>query len=220
MRGWFRERTHEEDLRRTEKARADFLAGRLARLEHEIRMRAKDGGWRWVRILTASVQRGSDGRPAHVAGLVFDITERRQAEEALQRALAEAEAGRQTLEALMESVPEGITIADAGGMRLRLVSRHGQELLGESHGGLTVEEVTDRWKVYDSDGITPLAEADFPLCRAILKGEVVKNQEIVQANSEGRRIPLLCNAAPIRDSTGDIVGGVVAWRDITERKRF
>ena len=38
-------------------------------------------------------------------------------------------------------------------------------------------------------------------------------------NAAGRRLPLLCNAAPIRDGQGAIAGGIVAWRDISALKQ-
>ena len=66
--------------------------------------------------------------------------------EALGEALAKAEEGDQLLSALMEYVPEGITIADAA-LNLKRVSRYGQELLGGVHEGKSVERVVSEWKV-------------------------------------------------------------------------
>jgi PAS domain S-box-containing protein len=132
------------------------------------------------------------------------------------RAEEEAEEGQRILEALMESVPEGITIATEPDAEIRIVSRRGQELLGGPHAGLTADQVAAQWKVYRLDGVTPVADADLPLVRAIQQGEVVRDDEIVQVAADGRRLTLSCNAAPIRDREGEITGGVVAWRDVTE----
>jgi PAS domain S-box-containing protein len=157
------------------------------------------------------------GRPS--GGLrysaVRDITDRKKAEQALLEALAQAEEGRSTLQALLAHVPEGITIADAS-LNIRMVSRYGEEVLGGKHDGISVEEVARQWRVFHEDGKAEMAADDLPLARAILKGEVVKNFELVQMNAQGKRLPLLCNASPIRDSAGNILGGVVAWRDVTE----
>jgi PAS domain S-box-containing protein len=137
-------------------------------------------------------------------------------EEALRDALAKAEAGDRMLSSLMASVPEGITICDAAG-NLRMVSRHGQELLGE-HEGRSIEEVARRLTVYRPDGQTVMPTDEFPLIRA-LAGEVVQNLELLQISASGRKLPLLCNAAPIRDAAGQTVGAIVAWRDITEQRK-
>jgi PAS domain S-box-containing protein len=47
----------------------------------EFRFRRVDGGWNWVAVHGAVVERRSDGRALHLAGVVQDVTERREAEE-------------------------------------------------------------------------------------------------------------------------------------------
>ncbi len=157
--------------------------------------------------------------PMQFAVIFMDITFRKQSDEALRKALAAAEEGQRTLAALMEYAPEGITIADAPAVNIRMVSRYGQDVLGAHHDQMTAGEVARRWTVYHADGITPLATEELPLVRAIQRGETVQNAELVQVNQQGKRMWLLCNAGPIRDDVGSIVGGIVVWRDITERRR-
>jgi PAS domain S-box-containing protein len=135
----------------------------------------------------------------------------------LQEALARAEEGDSLLSALMEYVPEGITIADNAG-RLRMVSRYGQELLGGLFTGKTTEEVINERVVHQPDGKTPIANEGLPLIKALQTGEALWNQEIIQVNNKGEKLSLLCNAASIRNPEGSIIGSIVAWRDITELK--
>ncbi len=169
---------------------------------------------------------GEDGQPRGAVAAFIDITERslierslQEREAQLQLALAEAEEGQRTLAALMENVPEGITIAEAPDATIRMVSRYGQEILGGPHAQKTAQQVADEWKIYDESGTRLLPIQELPLVRAIQRGEVLKNIEVVQVNANGTRLPLSCNAGPIRDTSGKIVGGVVAWRDISERKK-
>jgi len=140
---------------------------------------------------------------------------------AMQRLLSQKqmEEAQQTLKTLMEHVPDGITIADAPDLNIRMVSRYGQELLGVNHHGLTAEKVVNRWKVFHEDGETPMSVEDLPLTQAVRRGEIIRNMELVQVSDTGKNLTLLCNAAPVRDSSGTILGGIVAWRDITERKQ-
>ncbi|MGB0126637.1 MAG: PAS domain S-box protein, partial [Rhodocyclaceae bacterium] len=72
--------------------------------------------------------------------------------------------------------------------------------------------------VFRPDGETPLPIDELPLVRA-LKGETVQDVELVQAGANGCKLPLLCNAAPIRGTTGQITAAVVVWRNISERKQ-
>jgi PAS domain S-box-containing protein len=176
----------------------------------EARFTFADGSSAWYEAKAEPV-------PDGIFVLSQDITQRKRVEEDLRRALAEAEEGKRTLQALMDSVPEGITIADAKGLTVRMVSRYGQELLGAPH-NLPAAEVARQWPVLHPDGESIMDLEELPLTRAIRHGEVVRDVELIQVNSRGDRLPLLCNAAPIRDERGDIIGGVVAWRDVTERK--
>ncbi|MBI5551239.1 MAG: response regulator [Desulfobacterales bacterium] len=139
-------------------------------------------------------------------------------QEGLRQALAEAEKGDRLLSALMEHVPEGITIADKA-LKVMRISRYGQSLRGAAYAPRSIEEATAQWEVFQTDGQTPLPFEQLPLVRAIRHGEVIKDVEIVRLNARGESLPLLCSAGPIRDGAGDIIGGIVTWRDITARKQ-
>jgi PAS domain S-box-containing protein len=152
-----------------------------------------------------------------VACFSRDITRQKRAEEALRQALAKAEAGDRLLKAVMEHVPEGITIADGPDVTIRMVSRLGQEVLGTST-GVTAEAAAEG-KIFHRDGVTPVAYADLPLVRAVQRGETVTDAELVRVLADGSRLPLLCNAAPLRDPAGGITGGIVVWRDISAIRR-
>lgn len=166
--------------------------------------------------------RDAQGKIVGVGFVAEEITERRRVEAALQKALAKAEEGNLLLAALMENVPEGIIIADAPDVTIRMVSRVGRELTGKPREvieGIPFEEHTRKWDIYCADGVTPARNEDLPLTRAVKTGELVVGEEWVLGHPDGRRISILCNAAPIRDAAGQIVKGVIVWRDITERKQ-
>jgi PAS domain-containing protein len=75
------------------------------------------------------------------------------------------------------------------------------------------------WRIFLPDGITQPAPAQLPIYRASHYGEVVRNLEFVMEAEDGRKIPVLVNAAPIRDAQGKIVAAINAWLDISDRKR-
>lgn len=213
------ERVPEADMRHMLAHMAEFQAGSAEQPRRwEMRLTSRLGRT-FDAAMTASFigPRGQDR--ATLAWLIRDVSERKEAERALQAALAEAEEGRRTLDALMEYLPEGITIAQGQDMKLTRVSRHGQQVLGERHAGMTVAEVLAQWAVYEADGLTPVGPEDTPLARAIVNGEVVEGRELVQVTAGGERVWLSCNAGPIRNAAGEISGGVVAWRDVTDQRR-
>lgn len=157
-----------------------------------------------------------------VGAFVIEVTERRRMEQRLREALAEAEERQRLLDAMMEHVPLGITIADAPDVRIRRVSRFGQELLdkrSEELTGIPAEDHLAKWQVYHADGVTPATADELPLTRATKYGEIVSGEEWMVCEKDGSKVPILCTAAPIRDKEGRISGGVIGWQDITNLKR-
>ena len=74
---------HPEDRLQMEAALNAHLEGRLPGVQVEYRMRTQSGDWLWVFDAGKVVAWRSDGRPARMAGMCTDITERRRAEESL-----------------------------------------------------------------------------------------------------------------------------------------
>lgn len=73
---------HPDDRRQIEAAMSAHLEGRVPRFEAEYRLRTRNGEWIWV-FDAGKVVAWDGDRPARVAGMCTDITERRRAEEAL-----------------------------------------------------------------------------------------------------------------------------------------
>jgi PAS domain S-box-containing protein len=77
----------EDVLRRLQ----DHLDGKTPLYEAELRLRAKDGSWRWTLDRGKVVRRDAAGIPLRVSGTQLDITERREAENRLRESLHEKE---------------------------------------------------------------------------------------------------------------------------------
>jgi len=136
------------------------------------------------------------------------------------RAAAKAAEGWRMLGAVMEFIPEGLTIMDADG-RVRMLSRHGAEMLGKPRGPLGPTTVADYVAAfYHPDGKTPARLEEMVGMRAIRDGEISGDVEWMVKRPDGGTAAVLSRGAPIRDNKGRIVGSVAAWRDITERKRL
>lgn len=86
---------HPEDRQRVLQALRDHWEGRVPQYESEQRMRTRSGEWKWILDRGKVVARDAEGNPVRMAGTHTDISQRRQAEEALReseekyRALAE-----------------------------------------------------------------------------------------------------------------------------------
>jgi signal transduction histidine kinase len=151
------------------------------------------------------------------------LVENARLQEAERQARQAADQGRDVLQAILEHIPEGITIVDAPDARIRFVSRFGLELLRrpwEEIRGLSPEERVKLWPMYRPGSDQPAAAADLPLSRVIREGIVVRGEEWILSLGEGVRVTLLCDAGPIRDREGNITGGIMAWREISAHKRM
>ncbi|HYC03153.1 MAG TPA: PAS domain-containing protein [Azospirillaceae bacterium] len=152
---------------------------------------------------------GPDG---HVSGIFIegaDVTEAHRAAEALRTREA-------TLSAILDALPVGVIIADANGAILRDNAAN-REIWG-------IPPETRDWSQYgDWVGYWPETGAriqahEWGMARALLKGEVVRGELVeCQRFGTGERRLYLNSAAPVRDASGAIIGGVVAELDVTER---
>jgi PAS domain S-box-containing protein len=164
---------------------------------------------------------GLDG-VAHAACVIQDITERKRAEEALQRSEAEARARAEELEAILDAVPGMALISqDPQGHRIT-GSRVAYELLRLPYGtniskSAPVGERPSNFRIVKNG--TELPPSELPVQKAAATGQVVRESEITLAFDDGTTREMLGNAAPLLNESGLVRGAVGVFVDISERKR-
>jgi PAS domain S-box-containing protein len=131
------------------------------------------------------------------------------------------EASQVILDSILESIPEGV-IVSGGPSRLPVlsISRYGREMLGGGSDliGLSLADLLGPWNMLDADENQGLDLSEFPLYRAVMEREVIRNREMILVRPDGAHIPILCNAAPILGLNHEVLGGVCSWREIPELK--
>jgi PAS domain S-box-containing protein len=126
-------------------------------------------------------------------------------------------------DALMAYLPMGLTIAEPPDVRILRVSNSGLALLGRSRErfeGIPREQHSEAFEVYDTITGRLAASDALPLTRATTRGELVRNEEWLLRTQRGKEITLLCNAGPIRNAEGEVIGGLIAWADISKQKEL
>jgi diguanylate cyclase (GGDEF)-like protein/PAS domain S-box-containing protein len=120
------------------------------------------------------------------------------------------------LSALLNNINEAIVACDEHG-RLTVFNRATRELHGLPDGTLAPERWAEHYDLYLAGGHVPMPPDQVPLLRA-LRGEHVRDLEIVVAPKGRPPRTLMCSGQPLVTPAGRQLGAVVAMHDVTERK--
>jgi len=149
----------------------------------------------------------------YLQAIVRDISERKKAEDEIANIQA-------LLLAAIEESPAGILIADAPDAKIRFANTAALGIHGQSDRRLTdIPDEMDpvNWQIFHPNG-TPFEAEELPLSQAIVYGKTCRNMEAIIQRPDGEKQWVLINAAPVKDSKGGIIAGVVVLPDITNRK--
>ncbi len=217
---------HPDDVACFRAHRHEEQQGRPSLHLFEFRIIRRDGALRWLGHFCNPVW-GSDGSFLGTRGSNRDPTERKQALEALElgeqrlrQALATAEASRAQLQAVLDSLAEGVLITDAQG---NIVSANpaAARILGLSRlvdAQWDLPHLATLLRLYDLAG-RPVPPEEWPMAKA-LRGETILNLEVrAERLDSGETRVLTCNASPVRDRAGQVALIVTTVRDITDLKR-
>ena len=145
-----------------------------------------------------------DGKIIGTQGIQFDITERKQAEEALAQE-------RLLLRTLIDNLPDCIYAKDTAGRKTmanpadlkNLRCKFESEAIGKSDFDLFPPDIAEKFWADD---------------QVVLKGQPVLNREEFLFDEQGRKHWLMTSKLPLRDQKGKIIGLVGIGRDITKDK--
>ena len=159
-----------------------------------------------------------DPESRKVAICFSDITERKRAEDEAQSLQAAIRQERDTLSALVSSIPDEVWFADAQ-KKFTLANPSAlREFALDSDSDIDIERFAASLEVFRPDG-GPRPVEEAPPLRS-LKGEVVRDlEETVRIPASGELRHRQVSSSPVRGADGDIIGSVSVVRDITERKR-
>ena len=184
MRGLSREATiYPADREKMHEAYQQMLAH--GRAEVEVRGLRQDGSVFYKQVVLVKTQ-SSQGEFLGHHCFMKDISEKKAAEEEIYR-------DREFLQAVLESIEEGIVACDANGV-LSLFNRSSRENLGRDMEPLPVSEWPQFYQLYYPGGKELYSPNDLPLIRA-LHGETVRGAEVVTKTPAGKERIQLCNAA-------------------------
>jgi signal transduction histidine kinase len=209
---------HPEDREYVDRKWAAALRGEPYDIEHRI---VVGDGIKWVRE-KAELELDEQGVLKGGFGTVQDITERKQAGDALRVSEERARDQAARLQAVMDGAPVIIWIASDKECRNISGNRFAQEILrvppgtDMSKSGPAPERLA-HYRVF-KDGVE-LEPQDMPVQRVAASGQPLIDYTMDLVFDDGTVRSLLGNVTPLLDSQGQPNGAIAAFVDITERKQ-
>jgi PAS domain S-box-containing protein/diguanylate cyclase (GGDEF)-like protein len=192
-----RDLTHPQDIRASLDGRARIIAAAAPPYERELRLRRKDGSFLWADV-TTSLVRAPDGVPSHFVTVLSDISERKRAEDDLNR-----------FRAAMDVTADAIFLADPKTMRLLYVNDTACRRLGHSRARLLELPI---FQLLGKTREQIALEHD----EVIAAGERGLRTEARYTRADGRRRWSELHRRALSTPDGAVI--VTVARDITERK--
>ena len=148
--------------------------------------------------------------------LLVSLVRQHELTEKAEKAEAALRESEERFRQMIDALPAAVYTTDAEG-RLTHFNPAAVEFAGR-----TPVLGVDKWcvtaQLFRPDG-TPLPDDESPMAMAIKEGRAIRGLEALAERPDGTRVWGAPSATPLRNSAGDIVGGINMVVDITERKR-
>ncbi len=204
------ERLHPDDREPVARAYRDYIDGRSAEYRVEFRQRTADGRWRWILSMGRIVERLAGGEPLRMLGTHTDITDRRDAEEALRR-------NEEDLAITLQSIGDAVISTDGRGHVMRM-NATAERLTGWTIAEARGRALSEVFRIVNSLTREP---ADDPVQRVLGTGAMVGlANHTALISRTGTESQIADSAAPIRAADGTIAGVVLVFSDVTQRYRM
>lgn len=198
-----------EDIADNKPQRLLGLADQDGRVEDRGWRVRKDGTRLQVDCVLTSLK-DDQGKTRGFVKITKDMTAVMNAEQALEQKDI-------TLFSILDNMGEGVHVSDEQG-NLVVINKKAEEILGDVRGG-TPDQWQKEYGIFEMDGVTPYPKEKMATWRAV-HGENTDDMEQIirnEKNPDGITISVL--GRPLRDSKGNLMGGIVVFRDVTQKKK-
>jgi PAS domain S-box-containing protein len=204
----FFDRIHPDDQAWLHQAVVDYSGDKsVQRFANELRLRHKDGTYRWV-TSRGRLVRDAEGNVTRVIGAIRDITDHYRTAERLA-------ASEKRLRDILDSLTAGVALYALDGTILD-INRVPLENSGLQASDLIGKRLWETYWYSHAPEMHPVLEQKFAEAAS---GKIVRLEASVLA-SGGREVVVDLILSPLRDPRGEICNVVGIAIDITERKQF
>lgn len=129
-----------------------------------------------------------------------------------QRLFSTAETERQTLQAVLASLPTGVIVMDAKTGEFALTNDLARSLLG-------LDEAEPYRRIHTGSQL-PYTDEEFPLNQVLTTLQPVFAEDMTVVRPSGDATDLIVNAAPVFDQDGTLISAVAVFQDVTELREL
>ena len=227
MQGWGWQKVHHPDEvgRVVERIKVAFATGEP--WEDTFPLRSKTGEYRWF-LSRALPIFDADGKISRWFGTNTDITEQRELEQALRVSrdelerkvsdrTAELSRTNEILSSILSNMGDAVIVADKSGNFL-VFNPAAERMFGKGAMHMPTADWSHNYGLYLPDKVTPFPHDQLPMVRSI-RGEDVDNIEMfVRHEKAPHGLWTRISGRPLRDASGELLGGVVVCRNLTRVK--
>ncbi|MEO0456351.1 MAG: EAL domain-containing protein [Cyanobacteria bacterium P01_A01_bin.114] len=200
-------RIHPLDQARFKEKMRAHLARRIRQFQCEYRLRHADGRYRWM-LTRGMALWDAEGTVYRFAGSQTDMTTRKSLEQALHK---EKELAQITLHSIGDAV---ITTDDQG--VIKDFNPIAEKLTGWRAHEAKQKKITEVCNIVDGSTRKRLKN---PAIQAIQEGQAISlSNHPTLISKTGEEFAIGDSAAPIRSASGEIVGTVLVFHDVTEER--
>ncbi len=168
----------------------------------------RDGGRVWMAWTNRPIF-DQNGQVLEILAIGSDITERRKAEEQLRRSW-------EWFRVTLSSIGDAVIATDASGL-ITFLNPVAAKLTGWEPGVALHQPIQNVFRIINEQSREP---AQNVVERVLREGNIVNlANHTVLITRDGREIPIEDSAAPIRDGAGNLIGVVLVFHDVTEKRR-
>ncbi len=145
-------------------------------------------------------------------GEVVGVVETIRVVSHINRLIEELRQQRNKVQAVLDSIAEGVFTVDRDG-RITSLNRTAERILGHA-----AQDVLGQ----ASQEVFPpeICGPDSPLQETLQAGRHIRDREVLIANHQGKGVPLSLTTGPFRDEAGTTLGAVCTLRDLREIDRI
>lgn len=124
----------------------------------------------------------------------------------------------ETLRLILDNMVDGVVVVDEQG-KFIVYNKRAEQITGRGATDNSTLDWPAHFGIFKPDQNTICRPEELPLLRAI-EGETISQEEAwIRNENVPEGVWVSINAAPLRDASGKIVGGVGVFRDISEQKQ-